>query len=181
MSSQQTYHLTANPASAVFPTVVVLTSDDGKINQQIPMSTTIDLTKEAPRSPRNRLGGYALMARMIDKGRADLQGKAGEYHYACPLDEMLFQFKGVKADEVRAVLASGASDEQVVEWFGTNGTPKSADEVTAWSGGVEGYRPYDDPEKKDWFAGECARLGIKPEASTLADYLETDDRVSFKS
>lgn len=28
-----------------------------------------DLTREPPRSPRLRLGGYALMARMIDKGR----------------------------------------------------------------------------------------------------------------
>jgi hypothetical protein len=26
-----------------------------------------DLTKEAPRSPRTRIGDYALMARMIDK------------------------------------------------------------------------------------------------------------------
>jgi hypothetical protein len=145
------------------------------------MSTTAkNLTKEAPRSPRNRLGGYALMARMIDKGRADLEGNVGEYHYACPLDRMLFEFKGVQADEVRKLLGSGASDDQVVTWFNTHGTTKSLEEIQAWSGGIETYRPYDNPEKKDWFAGECANLGLKPEASTLVDYLETDDAVSFK-
>jgi hypothetical protein len=142
--------------------------------------TSKNLTKEPPRSPRNRLGDYALLARMIDKGRAALAGTVGEYHYACPLDQMLCGFKGVDADEVKKLLASGATDEQVVTWFNDHGTPKTAEEIKAWSAGVEGYRPYDNPEKKEWFIGECTRLGIKPEASTLVDYLETDDAISFK-
>lgn len=148
------------------------------------MSTTNtpkDLTKQPPRSPRVRLGGYALMARMIDKGRADLQGNVGEYHYACPLDQMLFDFKEVKADEVKKLLASGATDEEVVTWFGNHGTTKKIEEIKAWSDGVEGYRPYDDPERKDWFAGECAKLGLKAETSTLADYLDADDVATFKN
>ena len=144
------------------------------------MNTSKNLTKEAPRSPRNRLGNYALLARATDKGRADIAGTVGEYHFACPLDQMLFAFKGVQADEVKKLLASGATDEQVVTWFNANGTPKTNEEIQAWSTGVEGYRPYDDPEKKDWFAGECSKLGLKPEASTLVDYLEADDLASFK-
>ena len=81
------------------------------------MTTAKDLTKEAPRSPRNRIGDYALMARMIDKGRATLNGTVGEYHYACPLDQMLFTYKGVQADDVKALLASGASDAEILSWF----------------------------------------------------------------
>jgi hypothetical protein len=145
------------------------------------MTTSKNLTKESPRSPRNRLAGYALMARMIDKGRASIEGNAGEYHYGCPLDQMLFEFKGVKDDEVKKLLSSVATDEEVVDWFNSHGTPKTSEEIQAWSGGVEGYRPYDDPEKKDWFAGECAKLNLKPANSTLADYLEADDVASFKS
>jgi hypothetical protein len=144
------------------------------------MSTIKNLTKEAPRSPRNRLGNYALLARMIDKGRAAIEGTAGEYHYACPLDQMLLEFKGVQADEVKKLLASGATDEQVVSWFNAHGTPKTEAEIKAWSTGIEGYRPYDNPEKKDWFVGECAPLGLKPESSTLVDYLEADDIATFK-
>jgi hypothetical protein len=144
------------------------------------MNTVKSLTEEPPRSPRYRLGGYSLMARMIDKGRADLAGNVGEYHYACPLDQMLFEFKGVQADEVKKLLASGATDEQIVSWFDTHGTTKSAEEIKTWSDGVEGYRPFEDPEKKEWFSGECSKLGLKPESSTLVDYLEADDAISFK-
>ena len=143
--------------------------------------TPRDLTRQPPRSPRKRLGGYALMARMIDKGRADLAGNVGEYHFACPLDQMLFDFKGVNADEVKKLLGSSATDEQVVTWFSSHGTTKTPEEIKIWSEGVEGYRPYDDPEKKDWFAGECAKTGLKPETSTLVEYLEGDDVASFKS
>jgi Domain of unknown function (DUF5069) len=143
--------------------------------------TPTDLTRQPPRSPRKRLGGYALMARMIDKGRADLAGNVGEYHFACPLDQMLFDFKGVNADEVKKLLGSSATDEQVVTWFSSHGTTKTPEEIKIWSEGVEGYRPYDDPEKKDWFAGECAKIGLKPETSTLVEYLEGDDVASFKS
>ena len=94
---------------------------------------------------------------------------------------MLFDYKGVKADEVKKLLASGATDEQVVVWFDSHGTLKTAEETEAWSMEIEGYRPYDDPKEKDWFVGECAPLGIKPEASTLVEYLEADDIASFKN
>ena len=144
------------------------------------MPTTKDLNKEAPRSPRTRLGDYALMARMIDKGRATINGTVGEYHFACPLDQNLFEFKGVQADEVKGVLQSGASDEEVLAWFNKHGAAKSPAEIKAWSDGVESYNPHETPEKREWFDGECAKLGLDPAKSTLVDYLETDDHVSFK-
>jgi hypothetical protein len=65
------------------------------------MTHAKDLTKEPPRSPRLRFGGYSILARMIDKGRAELHGTAGEYHYNCGLDQMLFGFKGVDQEEVK--------------------------------------------------------------------------------
>ena len=42
--------------------------------------------KEFPRSPRGKLGGYALAARALDKCRAALVGWQGEYFSNCPLD-----------------------------------------------------------------------------------------------
>jgi hypothetical protein len=144
------------------------------------VSTFKNLTQEPPRSPRTRLGDYALAARMADKGRATLHGVPGEYHFACPLDQMLFGFKGVQADDVKSLLASGATDEQLIDWLNSNGAPKTVDEIREWGAGVEAYRPYEDPERKDWFAEECAKLGLKPESATLFDYLEADDVVTFK-
>jgi hypothetical protein len=61
-----------------------------------------NLKKEAPRSPRVRVGGYAILGRTIDKGRAMVAGSIGDYHFNCPLDNMLFDFKGVKGKSNRA-------------------------------------------------------------------------------
>jgi len=41
----------------------------------------IDLTERPPRSFRVRLGNYVILARMLDKGRATLAKKNGEYKY----------------------------------------------------------------------------------------------------
>ncbi len=138
-----------------------------------------DLSREAPRSPRLRLGGYAIMARMIDKGRATLNGTAGEYHFDCPVDNMLFSFKGVKGEEVRQLLASGASDDEILKWFNSHGTPKTDAEIKAWSAGVEALTFHDNPEKREWFDGECKRLGLDPAKTTLFTYLDTDDKQSY--
>jgi len=40
---------------------------------------------------------------------------------------MLFSFKGVQAEDVKSLLASGATDEQVAAWLDENGIPKTAD------------------------------------------------------
>jgi len=61
-------------------------------------NTTPDLTQHPPRSARVRLGGYAILPRMLDKGRATLASKNGEYHYACPMDQRLLQFLGLDDD-----------------------------------------------------------------------------------
>ncbi len=140
-----------------------------------------DLTKQAPSSPRTRVGGYVILSRMADKGRATLNGNVGEYHFNCPLDNFLFGFKDVKGDDVKALLASGASDSDVATWLGSHGTPKTTDEIKVWSDSVEATKPYDMSDKRDWFVGECAKVGIDPKTSTLFDFLETDDKQSFKA
>ena len=141
------------------------------------MSTSKDLTIEPPRSPRTRLGNYILLARAIDKGRATLNSTNGEYHFDCPLDNYLFGFKGVQGADVKQLLVEGRTDAEIVQWFDTHGTPKTPAELTEWAQGVESYLPYNDPEKKDWFVGECEAVGIDPQTSTLFDFLETDDKL----
>lgn len=144
------------------------------------MNPAKDLSKEPARSPRIRVGGYAILARMADKGRATLNGTAGEYHFDCPVDNMLFSFKGITGAEVKPVLESGASDDQIAAWLNTHGTAKTPAEVKAWSDSVEAQRPYDDAEHQEWFVDACLKLGLNPKTTTLFDYLEVDDRASFR-
>jgi hypothetical protein len=93
---------------------------------------------------------------------------------------MLLEFKGVKADDVKQQLASGADDEQAATWFDSQGTAKSAEDKKAWSDSLAAYHPYENPEKKDWFVGECSKVGIDPKTSSLFDFLDADDAASFK-
>lgn len=143
------------------------------------MTTAKNLTQEPARSPRIRVGGYVLLARMADKGRAAINGTAGEYHFDCPADNILFGFKGVKGAEVKPLLASGASDDEIAAWLDTHGTPKTAAEITAWGDSVVANSPYNDPAKREWFVGECVALGLNPKTATFCDYLDADDRASF--
>ena len=137
-----------------------------------------DLTKEAPRSPRIRIGGYAILGRTIDKCRALVAGNSGEYHFDCPLDNMLFGFKGVSGADFKAQIENGASDQQMAEWLDASGEKRTPDEIRRWGEEVEALRYYDNPEKREWFVGVTQPLGLDPEKATLFDYLEADDKAS---
>ena len=78
----------------------------------------LDLTKRPPRSPRLCLGGYALLPRMLEKGRAKIAGTSGEYHYNCPLDQRILNFLGLDADALREQLATGKGDGEILQWVG---------------------------------------------------------------
>jgi hypothetical protein len=143
------------------------------------MTAAKDLSKEAPASPRLRTRGYAILSRMADKGRAEIAGTLGGYHFDCPLDKALFDFKGVKVEDVRTAIAEGMSDMELAGWFDSHGKSKSTADITNWSDKMEKSMPFEDPEMKEWFIGVCAEAGIDPEASSLFDYLEADDRLSF--
>jgi hypothetical protein len=143
------------------------------------MSKALDLTKTPPRSPRVRVGGYAILGRTADKGRAVLNGTAGEYDFDCPLDNMLFGFKGVAGAEIKPLLASGASDEEIAAWLDRHGHVKTTAEVAAWANFAERFRPYDHADQREWFTGACQGVGLDPAKTTLFEYLEADDRLTF--
>jgi Domain of unknown function (DUF5069) len=137
-----------------------------------------DLRKEAPRSPRIRVGGYAILGRTIDKCRALVAGNIGEYHFDCPLDNMLFGFKGVEGDDFKAQIEQDASDQEMVEWLNQSGEKKTPAQIMRWSEKMEASSLYDNLEKWDFFVEECNKLGLDPSKTTTFDWLEVDDRVS---
>ena len=137
-----------------------------------------DLKKEAPRSPRIRVGGYAILGRTIDKCRALVAGNIGEYHFDCPLDNMLFGFKVVEGDDFKAQIEQGASDQEMVEWLNQSGEKKTPAQIMRWSEKMEASSLYDNLEKWDFFVEECNKLGLDPSKTTTFDWLEVDDRVS---
>ncbi len=89
--------------------------------------------KEYPRSPRAKLGGYVLAARVVDKCRAVLAGTEGEYHSNCPLDRQWFDFTEVDYDAFREVVATGAGDQEMVAWITENARKRPPVEVVLWN------------------------------------------------
>jgi hypothetical protein len=148
------------------------------------MNTAIiprDLTKQAPHSPRERIAGFAIASRAVDKCRASLAGTPGEYHYDCPLDNMLFSFKGINGEQFKAAVQASKNYEDVGMWLQTNGIKKTPVEIKDWSDEMEAGSMMKNPEKRAYFIENCSKLGLNPEKSTTFDWLEADDRASFKS
>jgi hypothetical protein len=146
-----------------------------------PEIKALDLTQRPPRSPRARLGGYVLLPRMLDKGRATLLGKNGEYHFNCPLDQRILSFLGVEATALKAELAAGKGDSEILEWINANAKNKRSEwEIEQWSSYVDRRGPTSDAETLTFFAGMVGQITkTREDINTWSDLLDLDDYVSF--
>jgi hypothetical protein len=142
--------------------------------------STTDLTQRPPRSPRVRLGGYALLPRMLDKGRATIAGKNGEYHFNCPLDERILTFLGIDAEKLKEQLASGKGDGEMLAWIQANQSNKHSEiEIAQWSAFQETRAP-SEPEGREYFNGLHKQVAPhREDVSTWTDLLDIDDFVTF--
>jgi hypothetical protein len=139
-----------------------------------------DLTQRPPRSPRVRLGGFVLLPRMLDKGRATVAGTNGEYNYACPLDQRFLEFSGINPAALKKQLAAGKGDGEILKWIGKNAKRKHTEaETWAWSAFQEQRAP-SDPESREFFHKMHADIAPRREdIATWFDLLDLDDFVSF--
>ena len=139
---------------------------------------TPDLTRFPPRSPRVRLGGYVILPRMLDKGRATIAGQNGEYHYACPMDQGFLEFVGIDPEVLKKQL--NRTDSEVLEWINQNAKYKrTMPEILAWSVWQEQAAP-DNPESREHFNDIQKTAAPKREdIATWFDVLDVDDYVSF--
>ncbi|MGB8170982.1 MAG: DUF5069 domain-containing protein [Chthoniobacteraceae bacterium] len=140
---------------------------------------TTDLTQRPPRSTRARLGGYVLLPRMLDKGRAEIAGKGGEYHFNCPLDQRILGFLGIDAEPLRAELAKGKGDGEILEWIKANQRNKhTAAEIEAWSD--EQGKRVPDADSQEFFNELLQGAGPhRTDIKTWADLLDLDDYVTY--
>jgi hypothetical protein len=141
---------------------------------------TPNLTVHPPRSPRVRLGGYVILPRALDKGRATLAGTNGEYHFNCPLDQRLFEFAGIDAEALKAQLAAGKSDAEILEWISANAKNKPCSSSIAAFSALAELRAPGDIESREYFNGEQKRAApLREDIVTWFDLLDVDDFASF--
>jgi hypothetical protein len=140
-----------------------------------------DLTQCPPRSFRVRLGGFIILARMLDKGRATLAEKNGEYNYNSGTDQHLVRFQGFDPEALLKELATGKSDGQILEWIQSHPkTPRAPWEIEAWSAFMEKRGPDSDAETLALFAGYVGKFSkTREDIKTWFEAIELDDYVSF--
>ncbi|MBV9390331.1 MAG: DUF5069 domain-containing protein [Verrucomicrobia bacterium] len=137
-----------------------------------------DLTQRPPRSPRVKLGGYVILPRMLDKGRAELNGTVGEYHFACPLDQRFLDFAVLQAEDIRQLLKEGKSDTEVLAWVREH-SKRDDFEIVTWSDYQVRRGPYDN-EGRQYFNDSIEKLApSRDDIITFFDLLDLDDYVSF--
>ena len=125
-----------------------------------------------------KLGGYVILPRMLDKGRAQIAGKAGEYHFACPLDQRFLSFTGLNAEDIANLLKQGKSDSEVLAWIREH-VNKGEWEIATWSEYHIGRGPSDN-ESREHFNESIQKLAPnRDDLVTWFDLLEVDDYVSF--
>jgi len=139
-----------------------------------------DLTQRPPRSPRARLGGFVILPRMLDKGRAVIAGTNGEYNFACPLDERFLEFAGIDPEALKAELAEGKGDGEILAWVLEHSKNKRTEfAIEAWSRFCERRAPA-DIESRQFFNEAHSKLApAREDIVTWFDLLELDDYVSF--
>lgn len=139
-----------------------------------------DLTQHPPRGPRVRLGGFAHLPRLLDKARATLAGKQGDYVYGAMMDRQFFTFTGIDAPAFLTAVQAGRTDGDMLAWVLMNLKPaRHPAEIAQWSAWLETHAPA-NAAGHAWLAEKIKSYGPqRDDIRTYCEHLDLDDYVSF--
>jgi hypothetical protein len=137
----------------------------------------MDLRKQYPRSPNDRLLGMPMLPRAIDKARAALAGTLGEYIYGTksPFDMALLEFLGLSPEEFLEGVRNSADDAAMARWLRVHSREVTPIEVEDFARIF--LNDGDDDADRARFAQRRARLParIQPRVKGWADLLDVDE------
>jgi hypothetical protein len=141
--------------------------------------SSMDLTKEYPRSAKEKKLGLVSLARVIDKASALNGGKLGEYDYDCPHDKPLFEFLAVDGPTFAKKVADLKTDDAILDWVksGTAYAKKTPQEIAAFNERRENWRPEPGSHAAEFF--ESLREQVAPgrkDVKTWFDVLDLDEK-----
>ena len=140
-----------------------------------------DLTQHPPRSMRCRLGGYATLPRLLDKGRATLAGTNGQFNYDGPMDKRILNFLGIDPAALRAELATGKGDGEMLAWINANAKyQREPWEVQQWSDWMDTRGPDSDEKTQTLFTGVLRKFtNTRTDIKSWFDLVDLDDFATF--
>ena len=89
----------------------------------------MDLSKEFPRSPKQKIAGLVQLGRMIDKVRAYKEKRLADYIYPCPLDKIILNFLRIDSDTF-AKMVVDKKDDEISAWAKDLTKSKSSREIS---------------------------------------------------
>ena len=137
----------------------------------------MDLTKDYPRSVRDKFAGVVQLGRATDKGRALAAGTVGEYHYNCPMDKAVFGFLGIDSDEYLAKIKSSKDDSEVEAYARDFIAKKSQGEIDQWNATFLESGPEPGSEGEKYFLQ--LRSEVAPDRTDVTswpDLLDLDEK-----
>lgn len=135
----------------------------------------MDLTKEYPRSVRDKWQGVVQLARTIDKGRAKALGDIGEYHYNCPMDQAVFGFLGIDHERLLDSIRNAKSDAEIEAFTRPFVDAKSREEIERWNREWLSHEPQGESGKA--FQGLRAQIAPdRTDVTTWPDLLDIDEK-----
>lgn len=99
------------------------------------------------RSPRETLGGYCFLPRLIDKVRLYAIGKLPEDYHENLLKEgktfdgRFMSFTGISSEDLRQAILESKTDEEVLSWILTKSKTKTEREIGEWVEEIKKDRP----------------------------------------
>ena len=146
------------------------------------------MNKSIPlRSPRETLGGYIFLPRLIDKIRLHAQGILPPEYIAnllAPspnLDGRFLAFTGLDTEALRKAILAAKTDAEVLAWVERNAKPHTEAEKRQWIEEVEAYRP--NAQSAQWRREIYKELAAKVDPATLSvlDLIDMDEgRIPIK-
>ena len=89
----------------------------------------MDLSRDFPRSPKQKIAGLVQLGRMIDKGRAYKEKRLADYIYPCPLDKIILNFLRIDSDTF-AKMVVDKKDDEIGIWAKDLTKSKSSREIS---------------------------------------------------
>jgi hypothetical protein len=139
----------------------------------------LDLGCHPPRGPRETMLGVMFLPRTIDKLRAELPGGnlAGYLtDYRNGLSSYLLHKLGIGFDELRAVVAAAASEDEIVEWLRSRIDAGVAEHVNA-----KLEQAKITTENREEIASRHPLLHGRTDLLTIFEVLEADDAATLSS
>lgn len=137
----------------------------------------MDLTTSYPRSVKDKIAGVVMLARTTDKAKAHLDGSLGEYHYNCPMDQAVFGFLGIDAEQFLEAVKHAKHAGDIEAYAKTLTAKKTPAEIEHWNASFLQYAPEPGSDGAAYF--HELRSQVAPDRTDVvawADLLDLDEK-----